>query len=175
MSDSNRPLNNVERYYEANADAALEAFNRGEYDKADEICHDLLAKAKLPFLWRAQCNLLLASKEDNTSLGFAREALHWYDVLLEEMPGEEYLTKMRREAETLVRHSEGREARAAGAVEGGKVEGDEVEGGKAGEDKVEGDADDEAEGKGNGKGKAKGDEDGEVEGKDEAKEDKPAE
>lgn len=99
----------MERFYEAQADSALDAFNKGDFDTCDKLSSGLLMHARLPPLWRAQCNLLLATTADNTALEYANAAVKWYNRLLEEDPKDEYLLKNHREATLLVRAGEKRQ------------------------------------------------------------------
>lgn len=110
MAETSDNLTNMERYYESQADAAVEAFNKGKWETCDTICTELLAIPALPSLWRAQCNLLLATTGENTAISFAKEAVKWYNKCLENGGDDEYLKKMRGEAELIIKAAEEKKA-----------------------------------------------------------------
>ncbi|KPI43082.1 uncharacterized protein AB675_1911 [Cyphellophora attinorum] len=104
---------NMKRYYESQADLAREHFNAGEYDKADKICTDLLADSRLPSLWRAQSNFILATTKQNTALEYARAAVKWYSICLDKDSEDDYLKKMLHKSQLLVNAEEARERATA--------------------------------------------------------------
>lgn len=106
----------MERFYEQQADDALNAFNSGRYDIADQLCTKLLLEPKLPVLWRAQCNLLLATKGDNTSAAYAKDAAKYYDEMLVSDPDDDYLRENRREAQLLIDAAEAARAKETADV-----------------------------------------------------------
>ena len=122
--DLERPilLIRILRYHRGKANAALEAFNKGDYDKVSTISHNLLLNPKLPRILRAQSNLLLASMGGNTAVAYAEAAVRWYDRALERKPEDQngYLKKMRGEAELIIKAARGTEPDSKDAGDGSK-------------------------------------------------------
>jgi hypothetical protein len=123
-------MTNMERFYAERANSALDAFNAGRFDECDSLCTELLARPRLPYLWRAQSALLMATRKDNTAVEFAKDALKYYNLMLEDTPDDEYLKENRQEAERLVEYNEAKnKARAEGKDVSEDEDEAEVEGG----------------------------------------------
>lgn len=122
-------VSNLEAFYEAQAVSANNAWNEGRYDEADTICTELLLDSRLPPLWRALCNLLLATGSADTAPAYARDAIRWYDHCLETLPDSTYLQGQRHEAARQLRDAEQRRAQeqaADAAAEEAQVDTEEV-------------------------------------------------
>jgi hypothetical protein len=83
-------LTNMERFYAAQANSALDAFNARNWALCDSICTELLVLPRLPYLFKAQCSLM-ATKDNDSSLEYAKDTVKYYDRCLENKPDSEDL------------------------------------------------------------------------------------
>jgi hypothetical protein len=95
-------LTNMERFYAAQAKSALDAFNARNWALCDSICTELLALPRLPYLFRAQCSMLMATKDDDSSLEYAKDAVKYYDRCLTNEPDSEDLGESRGKSQLLL-------------------------------------------------------------------------
>ncbi|KPI42712.1 uncharacterized protein AB675_1909 [Cyphellophora attinorum] len=93
---------NTQRFYLTRGNSAIQAFNDRRWKACYSISTELLADPRLPSFWRAQCNLLMATRDDPTAVEYAKSAVKWADRVLEHKPTDAALLKIRREAQSIL-------------------------------------------------------------------------